>query len=48
MNIENYEIIRCDSKSRHTGGVAIYINKNLKYKLINREVIDVVDYTFYQ
>lgn len=27
INIKNYRVIRCDSRSRHTGGTAIYIKK---------------------
>lgn len=42
--IDNYEIIRCDSNSRHTGGVAIYLNENIKYKIINSETRDNIIY----
>lgn len=31
--INNYNLFRCDSHSRHTGGVIIYLKKNVKYKL---------------
>lgn len=36
IEIENYEIIRCDSNSRHTGGVAIFVKNDLKWKLISK------------
>lgn len=29
LHIENYRVIRCDSTSRHTGGVLIYIKSNV-------------------
>lgn len=31
--ISNYDLLRCDSESRHTGGVAIYIKINCQYKI---------------
>lgn len=34
INCDNYEIIRCDSHSKHTGGVLIYIRKDIRYKLV--------------
>lgn len=40
VGIRNYEIIRADSNSRHTGGVAIYIQKNLNYKIKSNEKLD--------
>lgn len=40
VSIANYNIIRSGSKSRHTGGVAIYIQKNLNYKIKSNEQID--------
>lgn len=33
--IENYDLIRCNSNSRHTGGVIIYIDKSLNWNLID-------------
>lgn len=37
INIKNYNIIRSDSNSRHTGGTAIYIRKTIQYKVISNE-----------
>lgn len=34
IEIENYQLERCDSHSRHTGGVAVYIQNNLNYKVL--------------
>lgn len=39
VGIRNYDIIRSDSQSRHTGGVAIYVRKKLNYKIISNEQI---------
>lgn len=34
--IENYNLIRCDSTSKHTGGVVIYyVKSNIKNKILN-------------
>lgn len=33
--IENYNVVTCFSHSRHTGGVVIYIKKNIQYSIIN-------------
>lgn len=30
--------IRCDSSSRHTGGVAIILRENITYTVVSREV----------
>lgn len=30
----DYIILRCDSESRHTGGVIIYVKENLKTEII--------------
>jgi Reverse transcriptase (RNA-dependent DNA polymerase) len=35
LDIEGYDLIRCDSDSTHTGGVAFYILKECKYAIIN-------------
>lgn len=37
INIEGYKIERCDSNSRHTGGVIMYINDEINYKVIYRQ-----------
>lgn len=34
IEIENYDIIQCDSHSRHTGGVIIYVIKSMKWKVV--------------
>lgn len=35
FHINNYNFIRCDSDSRHTGGVAMYIHENINFKIIS-------------
>lgn len=37
VNVENYNLERCDSHSRHTGGVAVYIKENITYKILHNE-----------
>lgn len=37
VNIKNYKLLRCDSHSRHTGGVAIYIKNRIRFSIINKE-----------
>lgn len=37
VNIRGYKIIRCDSTSRHTGGVAIYSRDNLNINIVHKE-----------
>jgi hypothetical protein len=32
--IKDYDLLRCDSFSRHTGGVAMYVESNLNYEII--------------
>ena len=34
LEIDGFELIRCDSESSHTGGVAFYISNDIKYSLI--------------
>lgn len=34
IDIENYKIERCDSHSRHTGGVVAYIKQSINYKVL--------------
>lgn len=34
IGLENYNLLRCDSESRHTGGVCFYIKNNWKAKII--------------
>lgn len=36
IHIENYNIIRVDSDSRHTGGVMCYISNKVKYELVEK------------
>lgn len=41
INLSGYEVIRCDSTSKHTGGVAImYIRNNWQYEVLKRVVRD--------
>lgn len=35
VNIKKYKIIRCDSHSRHTGGVAIYIKNRINFSIVS-------------
>lgn len=37
VNIKNYKLIRCDSHSRHTGGVAIYLKNKLNFAIVHNE-----------
>lgn len=39
MNVPGYDLVRCDSENRNTGGVVIYIRNNIKYEVIVREKI---------
>lgn len=34
IKIDEYKCIRCDSNSRHTGGVVMYIKEGIKFKLV--------------
>lgn len=38
ISINNYELVRCDSNSRKTGGCAIYIRKDIEFQIIKNEV----------
>lgn len=40
LNIAGYNLIRCDSHSRHTGGTLIYLKKSLKYVVIDSHNFD--------
>lgn len=37
VNIKNYKLLRCDSHSRHTGGVAMYIKNRIKFSIVFNE-----------
>lgn len=37
LKIDGYQLIRCDSNSRHTGGVAIYVKDNCNYSVVHSE-----------
>lgn len=41
IQINNYDMVRNDSRSRHTGGVMIYYKKSWKCELINSRTVDV-------
>lgn len=41
IEITGYQLINCKSHSRHTGGVAIYIDNNHSFSLIQRNVLPV-------
>jgi hypothetical protein len=34
LEINGYNLIRCDSNSRHTGGVAMYVDKNVDFNIV--------------
>lgn len=40
VQVENYNIVRCDSTSRHTGGVVMYIRKDFKFRIVKKIVVD--------
>lgn len=37
LKIENYYLLRCDSKNRHTGGVAVYLHHSVQAYVIKKE-----------
>lgn len=37
-DIEGYKLIRCDSDSRYTGGVAMFVDESLKHRVICSEI----------
>lgn len=40
IKIEGYNEVICHSKNRHTGGVVMYIQKGIKFKVIHSVVVD--------
>jgi exonuclease III len=38
INVDGYKIVRCDSHSRHTGGVAIYFKQHVQWSIISKYV----------
>lgn len=40
ISVNGYRIVRCDSHSRHTGGVAIYVRENIFFETIFNSAID--------
>lgn len=40
IQMNGYNLIRCDSISRHTGGVVAYIQQNLKFEVIYHKVFE--------
>lgn len=40
INMQGYNIIRCNSHSRHTGGVVIYVRKNTRFKQLKNFNVD--------
>lgn len=38
VNIAGYKLIRCDSHSTKTGGVAIYIKNRVKFSIVNSDI----------
>lgn len=40
ISIENYKCFRCDSSSRHTGGVLLYVRNNYECSLIKSYVLE--------
>lgn len=39
VNVKTYRLIRCDSYTRSTGGVAVYIKAGINYEVIANECI---------
>jgi len=37
ISVNGYEIVRCDSPSSHTGGVAIYVKNDIKFFIVASE-----------
>lgn len=40
LELNNYSLIRCDSDSRHTGGVLIYVRKDIEFFSHNLFILD--------
>lgn len=40
LKLINYTIVRCDSHSRHTSGVLIYVHETIEYKVIYNNSFD--------
>lgn len=40
IEIENYNLIRCNSHSRHTGGCVIYVKSELNVNVISNTVFN--------
>jgi len=38
LHIENYSFVRCNSFSAHTGGVTIYVKKNIDFEILINEM----------
>lgn len=39
ISLANYSTVRCDSTSRKTGGVVLYIKKNFQYRLLDKSSV---------
>src|SRR5436190_14185759 len=37
VSVPGYDIVRCDSKNRNTGGVILYVRNDIKYELVLQE-----------
>lgn len=40
LHIKGYRMVRCDSISRHTGGVVIYVRENISFETVSMDAID--------
>ncbi|XP_017474479.1 PREDICTED: uncharacterized protein LOC108365053 [Rhagoletis zephyria] len=40
LNITTYKLIRCDSHSRHTGGVLMYIHETIEFNIVCNKAIN--------
>lgn len=40
LHIENYKIVRCDSASRHTGGVVLYVKTDISFSVFKSFVLE--------
>ncbi|EZA47066.1 hypothetical protein X777_16833, partial [Ooceraea biroi] len=40
INVPGYDMVRCDSENRHTGGVILYIREEIKYDITLQEKVN--------
>lgn len=42
LKLENYNLLRCDAKNRHTGGVAVYVHNSIAAHVVQKSRINSV------